>query len=158
MENVLLNESLELLILLSKDTTDSYKEEFELATEGKDFDIWKHKNIEGLELAIMRRQSNPHYHTQGTYFCFQEKAILTLGGLDNKGVAQVSDVIAQPGQIYPINGYVIHAVAPRNGYPEVRLFIYTPSGDRARIAEYPDDTFVPVEVVWDNKLYSIDRS
>lgn len=123
------------------------KEWFDKVSSSSQFDIYKHKEIKGFEMAIMRGVSEPHFHTKDTFFCFTEDAVLTLGGLDTNGVGHVSDVIAKAHQVYPINAFVLHAARPR--LKEVILLIYTPSGDRLRESEYPNDTFKPREIIWE---------
>jgi|GEM_PF-5448684 len=146
------NKSHQILLQYAQDIKNK-KALFEKISSGKDFDIFKHQKIQRLELAIMRGQSEPHYHTQDTFFCFVEDAILTLGGLDGEGNGHVSDFIAKAFQVYPIGSYVLHAAAPIERGTEVILLIYTPSGDRPRKSEYPDDTFKPKRLEWSNNLF-----
>ncbi len=129
-----------------------YREAFVLTTRSPDFDIYKHQTIAGLELAVIRKQSRPHSHSENTFFCFTEDAILTLGEMDQNGTGHVSDHLAIAHQVYPIKGHVLHAASPLKDKESIALVIYTPAGDRSRKSEYPDDTFMPEKIEWGEKL------
>jgi hypothetical protein len=120
---------------------------FKKVADSEDFTIYKNIEIPELELAVMRGKSVPHYHTQKTFFCFLDDAIIALGGLNPQGIGVVSDYKAKAKQVYPVGAYVIHAAAPATGKDEVSLLIFTPSGERSRLSEYPDDTVKP-EIKW----------
>jgi hypothetical protein len=131
---------------------DLHREAFKQTAHSENFDIYKHQTIPGLELAVIRKQSQPHYHSEDTFFCFTEDAILTLGEVDQDGIGQVSDMVAIAYQVYPIKGGVLHAASPLRNKESVTIVIYTPTGDRARKAEYPDDTIMPITTIWGEKL------
>lgn len=125
------------------------RKDFELCASSDKFDIYKHKTIAGLELAVLRQCSDPHYHSESTYFCFMKNSIIVLGGIDNKGIGHVTQSFAKGNQVYPISAYMLHAAGPLEEEKDTELLIYTPSGDRARQSEYPDDTYKPEDIVWE---------
>ena len=122
------------------------KKHFTLSSSGEAFSISKHKDVAGLELALLKKTSVPHYHTATAYFLFLEDAELQLGGLDSEGVAHVTSFTAAKGKVYAIPPYVLHAAGPMQGKAEVELLIFSPHGDRPRSSEYPDDTFMPEKI------------
>lgn len=117
---------------------------FFLYKKGEKFSIYHHNSVSGLELAILKDCSEPHYHTSGAFFCFVDDAVLKLGGLDEKGKAHITSFNAIKGQVYPVPGYVLHAAGPVLGQKEASLLIYNIEGTiREREVDYPNDTWKP---------------
>lgn len=122
--------------------------DFKKTNSCNEFDIFKNSKEEGLELAILRKCSIPHYHTAEVYFCFLKDAELILGGLDEEGLGRVKTFHAKKNEVYTIPAYVIHAAGPIKGEESVELLIYSPQGNRERSSEYPNDTFKPDQIHW----------
>lgn len=123
-------------------------EDFKLYKQSPEFDIYLYKKDERIELAILRQISKPHYHTQDTgYFLFLDQAIIQLGGRVDEKSGAVASYSAEPGNIYIIAPYILHAAGPRAAKKPVRLLIYNEQSLRERnTSSYPDDTVFPESV------------
>lgn len=117
------------------------RNEFSEVAHNASFAVSRHNEVAGLELVVMRSESEVHYHTNLAYFCFINPGLLTLGAFDRNGIAHVSKHVTVRLHVYPIPSYVLHAVGPTSENQSAELLIFTPSGDRPREDAYPDDTF-----------------